>query len=88
VVVVDVGVVGDPEHPGDERTFLGPVLVPVFDDLEEDGLDQVFAGSSAHHPTTRHTLSKKLNARPLLDNTGTPGKRLWFLPKMAEESSV
>jgi hypothetical protein len=26
---------------------------------------------------TRHSLSKKLDARPLLDNTGTPGKRLW-----------
>jgi len=86
--VVDVGVVGDPEHPGDEGTLLGPVLVPVFDDLEKDGLDQVLAGSSTHHPTTKQTLSKKLDARPLLNNTGTDGKRLWFIPKVGEESSV
>jgi hypothetical protein len=32
--------------------------------------------SLVHHPTTRHTLSKKLAARPLLHNTGTSGERL------------
>jgi len=44
VVVVNIGVVGDPKHPGDERTVFGPVSVSVFDDLEKNGLDQVLAG--------------------------------------------
>jgi hypothetical protein len=44
VVVPGSGIVGDPEHSGDERLLLGMASIPVFNDLEEDGLDQVLAG--------------------------------------------